>query len=214
MQICFDNWPIIRGASDPLSKFEESLRYNDKAETWVAYALSEKPRGNFDLGDSAKVQMTMAVLTAPEVPFALFMGISRSLTFIVEGGHAHRGIATMLQGFAAKVLRMLDNSKLYVITTPLEKMREILSAALPAGSIWIGVNNDSSPITTTGTSNYDEDFSFTLKDKMGVEIFKVSRKTGLQNIAWFFANTQPSYSHPYVTVDLSALEANFNKPPR
>ena len=77
------------------------------------------------------LEMSMAISYQEEDPFQGYRGIFRSLLY---EGTTHANLAIKLFSFAAQVTQQLNNSKLYVVSDPLEPMLESLGRALPKGS--------------------------------------------------------------------------------
>ena len=199
----------IRQAADPISKFKSCLKFYKKSEVWVAYAIRKRPDQEFNPLDTSKVEMAVAVLTSEEAPFVLHMGISRGLMHLETGEEATPGLSIKLHAFAGQVMRKIDPSKKYLITTPLLKMRELIEKALPRHAYQIGHNFEGSLIQTYGgDSVYDPGFHFEIKNQKGEVEFATEGEAASQ-YGWFFSNTQPSLSYPYLTVKLEELEVLF-----
>src|SRR5690606_31553142 len=159
------NWNVLNYAMDPLSKLDRVLNFNSRADVWVAYVFNKKPTHKFAIKDSGFVEMTMSVTTDQTAPFVLHMGISRGIKHIIDKRKAHSKIAARLHGFAANVMRIIDDKKLYMITTPMPMMLKLLSSALPESAVFIGSNDEKSPITVIGSSPYENNFEFILKNQ-------------------------------------------------
>lgn len=206
----FSKWyDTINGSADPLNKMGRCLNFFDKAQVWVAYILNVEPSARFNIKDIKHVEMAVTVLTDDSAPFVLHMGITRGIAnikaHIYEGLPIHTGLSVRLHGFAAEIMGMIHGEhKRYLISTPLKNMRQILENKVPKGHIWVG-EEEGSPLTVVGDP-YDKDFSFKLVDYLTREsLFEVDQKEAGKKYWWFFGNTQPSKSHPYVVIDLKEV---------
>ena len=137
--------------------FQESLKYYGSrgSELWVCYAT---PNTLVKPTDATKqnVEMLVSLMTHPDTPFVVHMGISRSFQYMIkaweehpqytrrpyESGNPnfplHRDLAIKLHAFGAKVLGAIHQDKTYMISAPVPTMQEIFTKKLPAGTVWIG----------------------------------------------------------------------------
>lgn len=200
---------IVRYAADPIEKFRKCLKFHDRAEVWVAYAIGLEPSGKFNISMVPEVEMAFAVLTSKDVAFELHMGIVRGMKHLYAEKKMTPKLAIQLHAFAAKAMRKIYPSKRYFITTPLEKMGELIQKALPKTAYQIGHNSPSSQIHIVGETPYDNKFHFQLKSKQGLVEFECDATEAGKKYWWFFSNIQPSSSHPYYVIDLEQLAASF-----
>lgn len=128
--------------------FEQVLHDYDDAviapyhELWVAYASSVPVVGLFNIEDAAFIDMFVTVITTQDALLTSHMGISRTwqaAQAIEEGTRTkHADQSIHLHSFAAKVMRLRDHRKMYMLTVPVPSMRAILIAKLPALSVFVG----------------------------------------------------------------------------
>lgn len=170
-------------------------------EVWVVYALDQDPRNLEPDTFSHHIEMAVTVSTHLNVPFQMHMGIFRWISYLLrpaEEAPLHRNLAAYLHGIAAKVMLARDPSKRFMITTPLQKMLEILRDQLPTGTVWIGRNNEKSPIL----ERYFQFFH--LRDPVSKKIFFSLHSNGFIQHKWFFTFVCPDL-FPYLIVELSTL---------
>lgn len=154
---------VIRGMSDPLDFFKKiicSYKIGDSEhELFVAYVTNQEPKRSFNLSDLSNIEISVGVLTHPEAPFQTHIGIARGMKYIVSRKESHRNLATSLHCFSAKAMQLAHPGKVYMITTPMTKMSEILKHKLSEYNLedacWEGYNNGSSPILL-GLGRYNE----------------------------------------------------------
>lgn len=201
---------IILNNPDPTAKFKDCLKFYDRADAYVGYILDILPTGKFNMDIAPNLEMFVSMLTDQTAPFQLHMGIARGLRYLDENKEMHGGISVNLHAFMAKAMKeIIDQNKIYFITTPLKQMSEILKKSLSEENIKVGNNNENSPITTIGISPYDENYEFSLKDPQWNLIFHVNNKEDITKYWWFFSNTQPSSTHPYTIIELEKLASKF-----
>jgi hypothetical protein len=121
-------------------------------EIWVVYASSSDVNGPASSPDD--IEMFMSVLTTEGAPIVVDVGIQRSFGYLLQllvanpsgdGGikpkRKHDRLAVELHSMAAKVMLLREPKKLYMITKPVPKMREILAQALPH-DVFVGDSRD------------------------------------------------------------------------
>lgn len=144
-----------------LTSFQTSLnKYSLDNELWIAY-VSTKPIETAGEVTPNDIEMVVTVLTDKEAPMVTHMGIGRSFHYLLKALQAdqvresvkhfsekelqefgiiiptedkfnlHRHLSMELHSFAAQVMRSRDPKKLYMITSPAPKMREIMCKTFP-----------------------------------------------------------------------------------
>ncbi len=120
-------------------------------EIWIAYVSEEKnPEGiptdfYYSVRNAthpttgsfpSSIKMFVTVTSNPNALLTSHMGIAAS----VEGalGQRPRGISVDLHSFGAKVMRMRNPDRRFMINAPAFAMEKILIDKLPAGSLFIG----------------------------------------------------------------------------
>lgn len=122
---------------------------HNTTELWVAYAYASTtaPTTLMTEENLHLVELVFNVYTDMKSPFTSHMGISRSLDYILRAKNIlgdqpptpiHPNISVPLHTFAMAVMLKKDESKSYMITTPVRTMRSILIEKLPADALWIG----------------------------------------------------------------------------
>lgn len=95
---------------------------------WIAYASNTSRLSHqLDRDFMNHIEMSFVVTIEPNTPLTNHMGISRNPMY---QGASHKNLALRLHGFAARMSKSIDDSKIYMATCPLPKMRSILEAAL------------------------------------------------------------------------------------
>ena len=118
---------------------------------WVAYVSSVPvtSRAYLDIYSDKEIknpniEMYITVITSRDALLTSHMGISRSYENALDlDARPPRKIkqkdqALQLHSFAAKVMKLIDPKKIYMLTTPTGAMRSILMTKLPSNSIFIG----------------------------------------------------------------------------
>ena len=88
--------------------------------SYIAYfsnTISDTP----EIPKIHSVEMSLMVFTSDNCPLVVHMGIFRSPTYT---GDIHKNISMMLHGQAAKTMISINSSKLYMISAPIDTMRE------------------------------------------------------------------------------------------
>ncbi len=150
-----------------LTSFESSVKnHNLNNELWIAYT-SAKEIQKADEITPDDVEMMVTILTDKDSPMVIHMGITRCFHYLLKAMETertresrkklteeqrqergitipsedefklHGSLSMGLHSFAAKVMRIRDEKKLYMITAPVPKMTEIMLKALPA-HVYVG----------------------------------------------------------------------------
>lgn len=137
--------PNKDGIRAGLCAFQESLRifrdYNYQPEIWITYALSGAgidPAQPITQALFPHIEMVVTVMTSPQVPVTAHMGITRTVYHEVavfkKELPKHERLSIALHGFAAKTMKYIYPSKVWMVTAPVAKMADILQKVLPARS--------------------------------------------------------------------------------
>ncbi len=127
------------GVRAGLCAFRESLRifrdYSYQPEIWIVYALSgneTNPTKPITPEQFRNIEMVLTVLTSPK--FTAHMGIARTVyheVAVFKGellNHKHLSMA--IHGFAARAMKLRHPSLVWMLTSPVAKMVEIIDKAL------------------------------------------------------------------------------------
>jgi|GEM_PF-4686110 len=125
--------------------FETSLNYHTSNELWIGFASSKNIAQTSDITADC-VEMAVPVMTDKDAPMVTHMGIGRSFYYMIRAIEdpkafpLHGNLAMDLHSFAAKIIKIRDPKKLYMMTAPVPTMREIMVKALPnnayVGDTW------------------------------------------------------------------------------
>jgi DNA-binding transcriptional regulator/RsmH inhibitor MraZ len=200
------------GTLDALGLFRDVMRFQCESkkegenfhEVWVVYVTNLDPRTYGGVPNQNQVEMAMTVSSSGGVPFVLHMGISRWISYMQESeatAPLHKDISTFLHGFAAKTMLMQDHTKRFLITTPLDTMRNILGSRLKKATFWVGHNK-------AGSILFDRPHQFSIRDPLKPESMWCFDMEAKKRHAWFFSFLCPDI-FPYFTADLSALGELF-----
>ncbi|MBA4117864.1 MAG: hypothetical protein C0514_03095 [Candidatus Puniceispirillum sp.] len=134
--------------------FQKSLLHTGISDIYVAYAcyslpiLDGKPAHEDTRDGRARknIEMSFAVLTdngcAPaeksSLPWVTHMGIQRSMFAVEAGKPQHKNLAMRLHSFTAACMLSFCPEKEYLITNPLQVMRNLMAKAMPEGSVYLG----------------------------------------------------------------------------
>lgn len=100
------------------------LNLREKSDAYIAYVSSSADSSSGDLKHMMKhVEMIVSVNTSASVPWYTPLGICRSALY---EGEKHPAISIYLHDFIARNFP----DKLYMLTNPLKKMRDIITAAV------------------------------------------------------------------------------------
>jgi hypothetical protein len=127
-----------------LSSYEQSEIIHNN-ELWVAYA-SNKPITKGDKPRNSFIEMFLTVVTSPKALITSHMGISRTWEAAYDlqqnppKRKKHPYQSVHLHSFAAKVMKLIDPKKVYMLTAPTPLMSKILLMKMPTGSVFIGDN--------------------------------------------------------------------------
>lgn len=135
---------------DGLYSFEESLnKYYTNNELWVAYVSTLEPKKADDI-QADNIEMAVSIMTNPEAPMVVHMGISRSFNYLLNALDEveketqkrkfplHKDLAMGLHSFAAKVMLLRDPQKIYMVTSPVPMMRDIMTKAISKDHAFVG----------------------------------------------------------------------------
>jgi hypothetical protein len=129
------NW----NAWDGLSGFQANLQEpHARNELWVAFVTSE-PVESAGKVTGPEVEMYVSVASVKGSPMLMNMGIQRGFQYLVQATRnlddpnhrCHRNLALSLHSFVAQVMAEREPGLLYMITKPVDRMRELLLQALP-----------------------------------------------------------------------------------
>ena len=190
-----------------------SGRINGNNEIWIAYAsnIPVLQPAKLDKETNPHIEMHVSVATSPQALITSHLGISRTYetTQALETNPnypKHRDQSIHLHSFAAKVMRMRDSRKTYMLTFPSKIMREILLKKIHPHSI-IAPNPDNKVIAP--------DFTFTLQIPQKK---LVTCNPDNSNYEWLFKTCYAQFtrninSSEYVLIDLHTLgDATLLKP--
>ena len=131
-----------------LDQFREGI-IKPSNELWVAYASNKPVTKKTDLNLDAplknpSIEMFVTVISSPEALLTSHMGISRTVeNFIALEKEPPTAIkhpyqSVDLHSFAAKVMKIRDPRKKYMLTAPAIAMRNILIKRMPPNSVFVG----------------------------------------------------------------------------
>jgi hypothetical protein len=118
-------------------------------ELWVAYASRDPVRSKANLKDLkyiSSIEMFVTVVTSQDALITSHMGISRTFEAALDLQQAppkhrkHPNQSIHLHSFAAKVITIRDPRKVYMLTSPVPIMLEILLKNMPPDSVFVGDN--------------------------------------------------------------------------
>ncbi len=118
-------------------------------ELWVAYAsnvaIKERAKLNYLNGSSnPNIEMFVSVVTSPDALITSHMGISRTWEAALSLEQKQPTLKKQsdqsmhLHSFAAKVMKMRDPKKVYMLTAPAVAMRNIFIKKMPENSVFVG----------------------------------------------------------------------------
>jgi hypothetical protein len=166
--------------------FLHSLPNVDCSHVWVAYISNTAPKKHFPLDDEIPtIEMVTTVTTSELSCFSMHMGIFRSTLYT---GEKHPNISMRLHGFAAEQItnQSFDMPKIYMVTTPLDHMRDIMQQtfALHEKQIYTDQDKHIFKINSRGKNSFH---SLLMYDQEGNEIFNWNTNNSQlnQNMSWF-----------------------------
>ena len=132
-----------------LQKYWGWKHNNINNELWIAYAsdIPVAKKATLETEENAKnphIEMFFTVVTSPDAFLTSHMGISRTWEAALDmetAGSARIKQADQsmhLHSFAAKVMKMRDPKKIYMLTPPATIMREIILKKMPSNSVFVG----------------------------------------------------------------------------
>jgi hypothetical protein len=135
------------GFKDVIEGYKKGTINPDYNELWVAYVSNIPISEKANLADeNPHIEMFVTVITSPHAVITSHMGISRTWEAALDLEQEtplrkkHPDQSIHLHSFAAKIMKMRYPCKVYMLTTPLKVMREILVKKMPANSVFIGDN--------------------------------------------------------------------------
>ena len=225
-QLFFNSYGVMN------QSFKEPLGFYDQCDLRIAYALNKKPTQRYSSKDFQDVEMAFLILTSPGVPFQIHMGIHRNLGHLATDKPFTKNLACFLHSYAAFVGQRIWPENIYMVTTPLPTMRDILMRTLPPNSWWEGNLNpnrsDYNERAAIWEAEKGDTYDFILYDKRenissSPIIFEAHYHQPLwdrtvQNInrayyeerkeyRWIFGTFHPGT--PYFAIDLGKLAAMF-----
>ncbi len=117
-----------------LVSFESALHYHTHSELWIAYA-STRPIDNPNEVTIDDIEMVVPVMTSPNAPMAIHMGINRSFYYLLEAindesKEIHKNLSMDLHSFAAKCILDQDATKRYMMSAPVPAMTSIFQKSI------------------------------------------------------------------------------------
>ena len=131
------------GVANTITTFLNALKFYEVDDVWVAYATS-KNRVQHEPNLVNDIEMSVPVLTNKDVPFYSPRGIFRADEFSNKSDTTkkyHGDLAIPLQSFMAQAIKEIYGNKEYMITNPVEKMKELIQTGLrqqDKEKIWVG----------------------------------------------------------------------------
>lgn len=133
--------PLTARLIDGITSFETSVNnYYSNNQLWIAYTSTKDIETAGDITRD-EIEMAVTVLTDKDSPMVTHIGIGRSYHYLLQAAEAiregkqgfklHSNLSMFLHSFAARVIRMTDPEKLYMITAPVPAMRDIMLKVLP-----------------------------------------------------------------------------------
>jgi len=128
-----------------LQEYKSGTIINEN-EVWVAYTSTLPTSKNTLQNKKHSIEMFMSVITSPQALLTSHMGISRTWENALKlqknppEATKHPYQSMVLQSFAAKVMKLQNPKKEYMITTPTPLMRTIFIKKMPQNTIFIGDN--------------------------------------------------------------------------
>ncbi len=118
-------------------------------EVWVAYAsrIPVIAKAKLDTSGALRnpdVEMFVTVVSSPEALITSHMGISRTVEAAedlqrkLSTRKKHPDQSVYLHSFAAKVMKLRDPKKFYMLTAPAQVMRDILFKKMPNNTVFVG----------------------------------------------------------------------------
>ena len=205
----------------------KKMQNNTNNELWIVYASDDNPvKNKAFLGLDSSIEMYMSVVTSTKALVSSHFGISRTweaasdLEQKPSKRKRHPGQSLYLHSFAAKVIKLRDPKKVYMLTVPNAAMRNILLKKMPAGSIFIGDNlyqeklkeAEKNPNLALLGANppricraYDMS-AFTIQNPNGTTLITLD-KNAVPYYQWLFTKAYRSQGIllPYVLIRLDAL---------
>lgn len=205
-----------QGIAHAAKLFSNILQKKDlsKDELWIAYVSVEPVHKAGEVAYN-NIEMVMTVSTAEDLPFTTHMAIHCALLFDKQ---SHNRISLALHAFAARAMKDLHPEKVYMITRPMKKMRELLidafkhnKGALSIGdNIWrnsLSLNNVKDAQLLAMREQYpnyieieDHSKNMAILNKEGNRISYLNSQRAAD---WFCCET--TVELPYLAIDINAL---------
>lgn len=145
--------------------------FKHTGEVWVAFVTSRPVRTERDVANiqGHDVEMYMSVLTHPEAPMVVHMGIQRGLQHAIQwiDGKTwmHGRLSIPLHSFAARAIKSMRPRVVYMMTSPVVHMGPLLERALPhhvfRSTTWSSLDQRTEPhpdpVTFRYTKKVDDD---------------------------------------------------------
>ncbi len=151
-RVNFKSLPSLDGSQHfqlVLEEYKSNVIHQKANELWIAYAsdipVTKRAELNTDEGDeNPHIEMFVTAITSPDALITSHMGISRTwegalgLDRTPPTRKKHPDQSLHLHSFAAKVMKLKDPRKVYMLTAPATAMRDIIIKKMPAGSVFVG----------------------------------------------------------------------------
>ena len=199
-----------------------------KCDSWIVYITEKRPQK--PLADRCQtkegleealnsVQMQVSVSTHSKTPFQMHMGIFANPVVVRDQRLRPKNLSMELHGFCAAAMEKHDSSKVYMITLPIQIMREIMQKGLGENCI-IGVHcsnlrgwrdNAKSPIVVEQEGGSATRFRLLTKGgKKAIFECEGFHTFYSESYRWFFSKVGIQSSlNEYVTVELEKLAKKF-----
>ncbi|USO01938.1 MAG: hypothetical protein H6850_02355 [Alphaproteobacteria bacterium] len=114
---------------------KRKLRDWGESDVWVCYACYSNTSihkkftetGEINTESLDDIEMAMMLLTHPDLPFTVHLGIFRTASSQLQKLPHHKNLSIFLHAFAAKTAQtVFEGKKLYMATDPIDIMKEIL----------------------------------------------------------------------------------------
>lgn len=139
--------------SDALDSFKISMGYSKDNELWICYASRKLAKSSLEISHD-DIELAFTLMTTKDAPMTTHMGINRSFNYLINAIKerelekdtsnylfpVHGNLSVPLHSFAAKVMKIIYPEKVYMITSPVHKMKKILENALPKKDCFEGDN--------------------------------------------------------------------------
>lgn len=165
------------------------------------------------------IEMFVSVITSVDAKVVSHMGISRSISAASRMIKSRGNMSMLLHGFAAKCNSKIYPEKLFMLTTPNTRMRDILIAHLPPNTVHVGeFNSDNtyddaigcvSPRIIRDMSPFHSKISMR-DDKRNIVLLSQATHSWLFESMFTPETNHPSGYAPYVVICVHALLTFFD----